>query len=265
MFLLIAYFLFGACTSPSIESNNKFKGKSDIDTLMDSIPNEVKKIMAVYPAVIGYSQNYILLSDGTRLLYDDGKTKAQSELLENPDIEDMFAYRYKHWNDTPIPKFYDPGRIRVDSFFMKIYGQTKEDVQKNLVRVRWCPKLVNQEIQVTRINNVHLKIDSISRELDELPQYKEYLQKIGGTFNWRKISGTTRMSMHSFGMTIDINAQFSHYWQWDCQCKNENSDLTYRNKIPIEIVRIFEKYGFIWGGNWYHYDTMHFEYRPELF
>src|SRR5262245_1812136 len=26
----------------------------------------------------------------------------------------------------------------------------------------------------------------------------------------------------------------------------------------------FEKYGFIWGGHWYHYDTMHFEYRPEL-
>jgi peptidoglycan LD-endopeptidase CwlK len=29
-------------------------------------------------------------------------------------------------------------------------------------------------------------------------------------------------------------------------------------------VRVFEKHGFIWGGRWYHYDTMHFEYRPEL-
>jgi hypothetical protein len=26
----------------------------------------------------------------------------------------------------------------------------------------------------------------------------------------------------------------------------------------------FEAEGFIWGGRWYHYDTMHFEYRPEL-
>jgi hypothetical protein len=40
--------------------------------------------------------------------------------------------------------------------------------------------------------------------------------------------------------------------------------LPYRNAIPLEIVRIFEKHGFIWGGAWYHYDTMHFEYRPEL-
>jgi hypothetical protein len=29
-------------------------------------------------------------------------------------------------------------------------------------------------------------------------------------------------------------------------------------------VEIFEKHGFIWGGRWYHYDTMHFEYRPEI-
>jgi peptidoglycan LD-endopeptidase CwlK len=38
----------------------------------------------------------------------------------------------------------------------------------------------------------------------------------------------------------------------------------YQNKIPIEIVKIFEANGFIWGGKWWHYDTMHFEYRPEL-
>jgi peptidoglycan LD-endopeptidase CwlK len=41
--------------------------------------------------------------------------------------------------------------------------------------------------------------------------------------------------------------------------------IPYRNKVPFEIVSIFEKHGFIWGGKWYHYDTMHFEYRPELF
>jgi hypothetical protein len=38
----------------------------------------------------------------------------------------------------------------------------------------------------------------------------------------------------------------------------------YRNRMPMEIVEIFEKHGFIWGGKWGHFDTMHFEYRPEL-
>jgi hypothetical protein len=70
--------------------------------------------------------------------------------------------------------------------------------------------------------------------------------------------------MHSFGMTIDINTQFANYWQWDCSCKDETRPLKYKNQIPKELVEVFEKHGFIWGGNWQHYDTMHFEYRPEL-
>lgn len=31
-----------------------------------------------------------------------------------------------------------------------------------------------------------------------------------------------------------------------------------------KIVEVFEKHGFIWVGSWYHFDTIHFEYRPEL-
>jgi hypothetical protein len=34
--------------------------------------------------------------------------------------------------------------------------------------------------------------------------------------------------------------------------------------MPRPLIELFEKYGFIWGGNWLHIDTMHFEYRPEL-
>jgi hypothetical protein len=41
-------------------------------------------------------------------------------------------------------------------------------------------------------------------------------------------------------------------------------DARFVNRIPLEIVAIFERHGFIWGGKWSHYDTMHFEYRPEL-
>jgi hypothetical protein len=41
--------------------------------------------------------------------------------------------------------------------------------------------------------------------------------------------------------------------------------VRWENRIPQFIVDAFEAEGFIWGGRWYHYDTMHFEYRPELF
>jgi hypothetical protein len=72
------------------------------------------------------------------------------------------------------------------------------------------------------------------------------------------------LSAHSFGIAIDLNTAFANYWQWDCKCTAEEAALTFKNNIPQEIIDVFEKHGFIWGGKWYHYDTMHFEYRPEL-
>ena len=165
--------------------------------------------------------------------------------------------------DTP-PKKQDPGRARNEPFFYKMYGSNENQVRKNLVTVTWCPKLVGQKILVTKINGVDKKIKAISQELDYHPELKKYISKIGGTFSWRTINGTKRQSTHSFGTTIDLNTAQSNYWQWECRCTNENADLTYKNQIPQLIIDIFEKYGFIWGGKWYHYDTMHFEYRPEL-
>lgn len=47
--------------------------------------------------------------------------------------------------------------------------------------------------------------------------------------------------------------------------KGETVRMAYRNRIPPEVVRVFERHGFIWGGRWYHYDTMHFEFRPEFY
>ncbi|MGW8266533.1 MAG: M15 family metallopeptidase, partial [Longimicrobiales bacterium] len=33
---------------------------------------------------------------------------------------------------------------------------------------------------------------------------------------------------------------------------------------PPAVVEAFERHGFVWGGKWAHFDTMHFEYRPEI-
>lgn len=262
--VLILFFLI------TFSCNSQGNSKPDVDSLksesneLDSIPFNVKKLIASYENIVGYEDNYIIFSDGSKMIYDDKKNKTLNERLRSPDIEDMFVNEYKHWDKGSIPKFYNPGRVRNDELFKKIYGSSKEKVREKLVKVKWCPKLANKDVLITSVNNVHLKLDSLSKELDNHPEFKKYVQNIGGTFNWRVISGTKRMSAHSYGIAIDINVKYSNYWQWDCNCKDENADLVYKNKIPIELVVIFEKYGFIWGGNWYNYDTMHFEYRPEL-
>jgi hypothetical protein len=118
-------------------------------------------------------------------------------------------------------------------------------------------------LKVTAINGVASRLDAISRELDELPaRFDVYLAPSAGTYNCRPIAGTSQLSAHGYGIAIDIALRHADYWRWSKS--TAGGQLPYRNAIPLEIVRIFEKHGFIWGGAWYHYDTMHFEYRPEL-
>lgn len=233
----------------------------------DIIPPAAKKLIKSYPDFItGFADNHLIFKDGTKLLWDDGiKNKSFKDLLERPDLEDMFVQKYTTGELKSLPaKTFDPGRVRNEAFFMKLYGSTEKEVRQHLTEITWCPKLVGQKITVTKVNGIDKKLAQISKELDEHPELKKYLTNIGGTFTWRNINGTNRHSMHSFGMTIDINTAYSDYWQWSCKCTNEDAALKYKNRIPQIIVDIFEKYGFIWGGKWYHFDSMHFEYRPEL-
>jgi hypothetical protein len=87
---------------------------------------------------------------------------------------------------------------------------------------------------------------------------KQFAFPSAGTFNCRTVKDTGASSMHAWGAAIDLNTKFADYWLW------KPKGAPYRNRIPVEIVQIFERHGFIWGGKWGHFDTMHFEYRPEL-
>jgi hypothetical protein len=146
-----------------------------------------------------------------------------------------------------------------------MYGGSEEEVKAKITEVDWLPQHFDNKVRlnVTTINGIDKKFKAVSDELDALPQeFMKYLENPGGTFNWRTIAGTSRISTHSFGMTVDIHVAHSNYWRNDTP--DANGIYKYKNSIPMEIVEVFEKHGFIWGGKWYHYDTMHFEYRPEL-
>ena len=109
------------------------------------------------------------------------------------------------------------------------------------------------------------RLTKVSDALEAMPaELSRYGLKPGGGFVWRPIAGTDRLSVHSFGAAFDINVGFSDYWYNNRNRSDPKAHIPFKNRIPLEIVELFEKNGFIWGGRWYHYDTMHFEYRPEL-
>lgn len=246
-------------------------------TRVNPLWKDLKRLKRSYPDHIrSVSETSIVWNDGTEMAVQDGKSnKSSEEKLTTPSLSDqMKGVYYLPGNLTRDPVD-DPGRIRYLPFFKKMYGSTKDAVRSHLVTIYWLPKIFKRRfpLQVTTVNGIDKKLLSVSEELQELavshPEVVPFLNYPSGTFNWRTIAGTQRLSPHSFGMTIDINSRRSEYWQWDLKKQhrpiNETEPLTYRNTVPLEIVTVFEKYGFLWGGKWYHYDTMHFEYRPELF
>jgi len=220
-------------------------------------------LVRVYPDfLVSHDGRVLIWKDGTRMSVSDGRSdKSFQEKLRNPSILDQLSIPYvKGPLATPPGPQDDPGRFRNIAFFDKMYGDcSKGQVQKKLTKVAWLLKTGGGFVQITTVNSVADKLRAVSEELDRLPpEINKYAFPSAGTFNCRAVKDTGNRSAHAWGAAIDINTNFADYWLW---AKNGG----YRNRIPFDIVDIFERHGFIWGGKWGHFDTMHFEYRPELF
>ncbi len=224
----------------------------------DSIPRGAKLLIKAYPdSHLKYANNKIIFPDGTAIRYDDGQRKNFKQQLDNSDIEDMFATPYRK---TGRPAYLeDVGRSRCELLFKKMYGNSAAMVRHNLVTIDWF----GQKIQFTKVNGAAKNLKAVANEVARHPEYRKYL-KSSGTFYWRKVRGANRQSAHSYGIAFDVGVQYSDYWLWKNPDKSETDKIAYYNKMPLGLVKIFERHGFIWGGRWYHFDTMHFEYRPEL-
>ncbi len=224
----------------------------------------VEDLVRAYPeALAGFDGVNLIWRDGTRMPVGEGVPRLTGEAaLEHGSILDQLALPYPAGAPL-LPPQDDPGRVRNKAFFDKMYGDCRTgQVAPKLARIVWLPKSWHHDVTITTVNGVDRALAAVSRELDELPPAdKQYLYPIGGTYKCRDIAGTNQTSMHAWGAAIDINTAFSDYWRWSGP---QGDYPAYRNRIPPEIVAVFERHGFIWGGRWAHFDTMHFEYRPEL-
>jgi hypothetical protein len=89
-------------------------------------------------------------------------------------------------------------------------------------------------------------------------------------WNWRNIADTQARSFHAYGLAIDILPKSlggrETYWLWTADKGVDWWKVSYNRRFhpPDAAIKAFESYGFVWGGKWLFYDTMHFEYRPEI-
>jgi hypothetical protein len=226
----------------------------------------IEALLRAYPdALSGFDGTNLIWRDGTRMPVSDGRPdKNLEQQLRNGSVLDQLRLDYPAGAFLQPPRE-DPGRVRNRAFFDRMYGDCKAgQVTPRLVPVVWLPRTWGHRVMITSVNGVDRQLTAVSRELDELlPGDKKFLFPVGGTYACRSVADTAQTSMHAWGAAIDINLKFADYWLW--HARPASGLPAYVNRVPPEIVQIFERHGFIWGGRWAHFDTMHFEYRPELF
>ncbi len=250
--------------------NNPQQGSAFIKTTMSSYDTTMKQdllcLMMAYPEHISNVEQsdgrvYIVMKSGRKILYDDKKTKSIETKIAFPDLQDMMEQAYPI---VPIKnlmdKNHDPGRARVYSLLNEVYGASQKQIEKNLANV----KAGYGSFQFNGNNQAAEALRNVMKELAPLAEKRRDIRSCAypcsGTYNYRVIAGTNRLSPHSYGIAIDLARDKRDYWQWASREEGQKRLSAY----PDEIAALFEKHNFIWGGKWGHFDILHFEYRPEI-
>jgi len=134
-----------------------------------------QKLVSAYSQITACRNNHIVWSDGTKMVYDDGKAKTKEKILKHADIEDMFSHSYtrEHYKNPQ----HDPGRYRNEKFFRKMYGNSASQVRRHLTTIDWF----GRKVRVTMVNRVNRHLLNVEHELKGLlkshPEYRKYLEK----------------------------------------------------------------------------------------
>jgi len=151
---------------------------------------------------------------------------------------------------------------------LRIHNRDESWERMKSIRFLGFPVMVHYSI----LSQLSLVEETIQREAKTNSAVRQWIAGINSVegWSWRNIEATQSRSFHSYGTAIDIlpksTGGLATYWLWTSQYNPEWWAVPYSRRLhpPPEVIKAFESFGFIWGGKWTVYDTMHFEYRPEI-
>ncbi len=123
------------------------------------------------------------------------------------------------------------GRVQPDSSWVSANIRTEE-----------VPILGTVTCHRAMLNQLRAALTEVARRgLADRIHPEEY----AGCYYPRFIAGTTQLSLHSFGIALDMNVP-----------GNQRGTA---GEFDRTVVSIFKRWGFAWGGDWGYTDPMHFE------
>jgi flavodoxin len=233
--------------------------------------------------------------DGIRWYYAQGRFLPQEDADRSQEFRPLFLYRYA-LEPSGSPESPNPWqqvadqvlsrRLSSGSYRSRLYspsGAARSPFYENLWQSRSKTEAFSRQqwitflgwpVQIHRgiaapLDRVQARIAALTENDPEIQGWIKSLHSITG-WNWRNIAGSENRSFHAYGVAVDLlmKAQpgMETYWQWTAAKGIDWRSVPTEKKQnpPAAVIRIFEEQGFIWGGRWSWYDTMHFEYHPEL-
>jgi flavodoxin len=266
----------------------------------DHAEDMVKLFAAAYGGRLGpavfQDGDWTLEMDGVIWYYARGRFLPQEDVGRAEDFRPQFLYRYSPepparadeaspWQDAAnrifsrrqSSGFYsvyrmsvNPGAVRSPFFETLWQARTREEAFSHQ---QWI-NFLGRSVQIHRdiiepLGRVEARIQELAKNDPEIRGWLNNLASITG-WNWRNVAGSENRSYHSYGAAVDLlmkaQAGMETYWQWTAAKGIDwrSVPAEKRQNPPAAAIRAFEEQGFIWGGRWPRYDTMHFEYHPEL-
>jgi hypothetical protein len=182
-----------------------------------------------------------------------------------PGPEEAVRFR----NQAERRRLHPPKRSQ--HFFDALWrGRSRDESWDRVKSIRFLgrPVLVHYMI----LEELALVEERILTEAKTNPQVKSWINSLDTLdgWNWRNIADTQSRSFHAYGAALDLLPKSlggrETYWLWAARRTPEWWTVSYERRVhpPGAVIAAFEAHGFIWGGKWLFFDTMHFEYRPEI-
>jgi len=273
---------------PAVQAGVETPGQPEIPA--ESRAEKVFRAMAkAYPDRTGDVEfidgDWTIMVYGERFFYAEGRMLSESMRDKANSYDPLPFYNYPEelppW--TP-PTAEESERMkeqekrrqarpakRSSQFYDALWRtHNRDESYEHVKQIRFLghPVMVHYSILV-QLSLVEEQISRLAKTNTAVRQWVSNIKSIDG-WNWRNIAESESRSYHAYGAAIDFLpvslGGLQTYWLWTSQHTPEWWTVSYAKRFqpPPEVIKAFESFGFIWGGKWRYFDTMHFEYRPEI-